>query len=895
MIKKKSMLLNIFLAVICFLISTQSFSQSSLAAYFRFCGCSLKDVSGKYTFKTSPKTPKCVNTILDQGMDFSNNDDDIYLYADNIPEISSAITLATWIMPNKLIYSHLTSDPRKDPAKPAGFSFNPIFTKGKSANIFDIYTMACDYDSLYLVFSDGSNVHLFSGTIKPRMTDNKYYHLAATYDMTAGKIYLYFNGKRIATHNYNKPLVTNPAEPLVLGESFPLGDESFSGAIDEVRIYNKALSAFQIDSIYKTTNQVFLNLKDTFMCANNTVILNSPNGFASYLWKHKTDSIASPTYTAKENGIYILKIKDAQGCTYIDTLNVSYYSNPSITPHASKTEICKNEMITLSGSGAKSYVWSNGVQDGVLFKPTRSTYSVTGTDANSCTGNASISIQIDSLPVAVISGITPICENESTTLNASGGGVGGNYKWSENNLSSVSITVSPSAGTTLYSVTVTNAFGCTDDTTFSVKVNALPVITCTPLSLCINSSSISLNTCIGSPSGGTGIYTGDGINGNNFDPATAGQGTHIITYTYMDINSNCTQKVTSPINVLVKPDKPLINPDSINICEKESVTLQATAGMKNYHWDDQTSQQSVTQKPPQVGTYLYSVTVTNLGGCTESDVATVIVNPIPVVQFDSDKIAGCEPLTIQFSGNQTSPQGGIYHWNFGVSSKDSTSSEPNPSYVYYEVGKFDVSLTVTTLPHCKARKTINQMITVYPIPHAAFIYTPRDPSIYNPDVTFTNQTKDNTLFSEWNFGDDQSPDNIVTNQQSVTHTFTGYGKYPVRLIVKNDPCADTVMQYVFVKTNYTFFAPNAFTPNNDGLNDLFYCKGTGISDKNFHLYIYSRWGEKIFEATDINNSWDGKAPGSMQLCPDGIYTWLVLFEDSNGESYKKEGVVTLIK
>ena len=94
------------------------------------------------------------------------------------------------------------------------------------------------------------------------------------------------------------------------------------------------------------------------------------------------------------------------------------------------------------------------------------------------------------------------------------------------------------------------------------------------------------------------------------------------------------------------------------------------------------------------------------------------------------------------------------------------------------------------------------------------------------------------------------------------------------LFVMNEfDCRDSVYKTIKVGYDFTVFIPNVFTPDGDGLNDIFNVKGIGISDKDFLLRIFNRWGHLIYETEDITKGWDGFFNG--KICEDGQYIYYI--------------------
>jgi len=99
---------------------------------------------------------------------------------------------------------------------------------------------------------------------------------------------------------------------------------------------------------------------------------------------------------------------------------------------------------------------------------------------------------------------------------------------------------------------------------------------------------------------------------------------------------------------------------------------------------------------------------------------------------------------------------------------------------------------------------------------------------------------------------------------------------------------------VYIEPDYSFFAPNAFTPNNDGKNDIFYVYGEGINYSTFQMYVFDRWGNLIFISNDINKGWDGAQVGGP-ISQIDTYVWEVKFSDMSGNEHKYVGHVNLIR
>jgi gliding motility-associated-like protein len=268
--------------------------------------------------------------------------------------------------------------------------------------------------------------------------------------------------------------------------------------------------------------------------------------------------------------------------------------------------------------------------------------------------------------------------------------------------------------------------------------------------------------------------------------------------------------------------------------------------------------------------------------------------PQPPNNFFSDTIAGCQPLPVYF--NESSPnQGQTYYWDFNDENNNGYSTQKSPMHLFEEDGIYDITLTVTGFNGCKNIITKKEMISVFEKPTARFSSYPTTVSIIDPYIYFENVSS-TTFISNWDFGDgSHSSDN------NPYYKYKAQGNYSVQLIAETEhACKDTTFQNIIVNDESTFYAPNAFTPDNDGMNDIFFVVGKGIDPESFQLFIYDRWGGLIYKHSgyDIENpelsGWNGTVNNGSEIGINGVYAWLVIFKNKNGIEFTKAGHVTLI-
>jgi hypothetical protein len=164
---------------------------------------------------------------------------------------------------------------------------------------------------------------------------------------------------------------------------------------------------------------------------------------------------------------------DVNGCSNIDSNTILVYNNSTVAANASSLNLCEGEQLTLSGSGANSYLWDNGVLDGTPFTPTIGTvnYGVIGTDSNGCSDSADITVTINPLPTVNAGVDQTECEGTAITLSASGAN---SYIWDNAVINNTSF--NPPLGATVYSVVGTDVNGCENSDDVQVIMNPNPIL-----------------------------------------------------------------------------------------------------------------------------------------------------------------------------------------------------------------------------------------------------------------------------------------------------------------------------------------------------------------------------------------------------------------------------------
>jgi hypothetical protein len=328
------------------------------------------------------------------------------------------------------------------------------------------------------------------------------------------------------------------------------------------------------------------------------------SGASTYAWSPATglSSSTGATVTASPlvNTTYTVTGTDVNGCKNTTTVTVTVNplpATPTITA-GGPLSFCPGGSVTLTSSAGTSYLWSNGATTASITVSTAGSYTVRVRDANGCQSLASAAtvVSLYSNPVlTATSSTSPICNGTSTTLTASGAGVGGTYSWIPSaDLSSptgASVTATPSA-TTTYTVTGTNASGCTGTQTVTVTVKPLPILTNpnpSPGTVCSNTmfnytplSSIAGTTFSWNRAAVAGISNAAASGtGNISEKLINTTGSNIpVTYVYTLTANGCTNTSTYNVVIVVIPSPTVtVNATSTTICAGNSVTLTSSSNI----------------------------------------------------------------------------------------------------------------------------------------------------------------------------------------------------------------------------------------------------------------------------------------------------------------------------
>lgn len=605
--------------------------------------------------------------------------------------------------------------------------------------------------------------------------------------------------------------------------------------------------------------------------------------------------LADATFSGLGDGQYVLRVRDTNLCLDSAVITLSTPSFPMSVLASGNDAVCDEDNGNLQVTGSNGGVfpfylsfnygnWTEINSFPINFDSlSEGIYSVAIRDTNFCETDTIISLIRHAGPSEISFTITDAtCSLPNSVIEVTNVVSGTQpFTYTFNGTQS-NTTVFPELAPGIYTFGVIDSNGCILDTV--AQTEAIPDVTMdlfqTDPVTCEGYSDAALYADVITGTSPFNIIWSNGISGIVNDSLGAGTYSAIVTDA-LGCSDTLSYTVSDPEPLIID----VIGPDYV--CEGEEIELQAIAsggtGHLNIYWSEfGILSETVNHHPIQSETYHASVTDDN--GCHGLDSTFIQLRLSPTGQIIPDITAGCAPVCVNLSWVPADSSNIVqFSWNLAGQSMSTSAA---PSICFESAGGQSISLNLSDEYGCSASFIAENLVQVYPVPVARFSFSPNNVDNFNPVIQFHDESE-NAVFWNWTFSDGgYSP------EQNPEHEFPDTGSFSACLKVSsNFGCEDYMCKKIEVDPYPTLYAPNAFTPNGDGTNDVFTIKMSYID--RFLLEIFDRWGELLYETTDQNAGWNGIYQG--RLCQEDVYVWRVTYTDILRKSDQIIGRVTLIE
>ncbi len=456
----------------------------------------------------------------------------------------------------------------------------------------------------------------------------------------------------------------------------------------------------------------------------------------------------------------------------------------------------------------------------------------------------------------------------------------------------------PSTGAYDIDIFALNNFGCRFDTTITVLVEDYVFLNLVDTTICQNGEAMLNGNLTGPQAAGatiswnSGQYDGDNV---VVEPLTNPAPYQAQAF-YGD---GC---YTEPSTMLVSRYEPLSMSgfSSDFICLGDSVILHgqnASGGLEPYNFVWTSSSTSVVGDTVTLSPTITTDYTVEMTDACESDPITqsftLQLNEVIPANFTATGASGCSPIATQFQGIADDQLAIIDNavWKFG---DGATANSVNfASHTYIEPGIYDVSLTIVGTDGCVYTHKNENMVDAFNVPNAAF--QPEDFNVVLPKNTFSfeNLSSDNDL-NFWTF---DTYGTSTEENPEFQPPLDIPAEFEIQLITQNfHGCVDTTLLNVFLVNGFSLYAPTSFTPDGDGINEVWKIEGIDIDEADFQVNIYNRDGNILFQSRDIEFTWNGSSSNGSHYVQNGVYSFQILTRaKTSGDKQEITGHISILR
>jgi len=623
-----------------------------------------------------------------------------------------------------------------------------------------------------------------------------------------------------------------------------------------------------------------------------TVTVSGGVGPFIYTWLNDPFE-TSNTLSNLSGGSYTVTVTDQGNCNTQQTVTIDVPGVVVPTISGNGAVICQGETVTLTANSPNTggnFQWSDGSTLATFtFSPNADTTVFVNYLLNGCASDTLfLFVQVDQAIQGNPSVNMPLCEGDLMQLTVANF-PGATYQWTGPNgffsaVQNPSLPAITTNATGTYDVFIQLGV-CSNTLSVDVVIDAqTPSVIDAAGPFCSYDSAVDLQS-----NTEPGVWSGMGIVDNTtglFDPTQANIGNNVVTF---NSDAYCTSSYSISINVIA-PLVPTINPIA-SYCD-DANDQQLTAVTPGGNWSSTnaniTASGIISPSALVPGNYTVNYQLNNQG-CLSEDSASFTILPLPTLSFDVVPTEGCVPFTATFTNTSISSTTSCEWFVDGVPiGSDCTSHD----FEMTNVGCVDVLLVSTDGQGCTNSVSLTDATCGTAQPTASFTWFPTTPSSANPQIQLSNLSLGN-LTNSWYINGE-----TFTDENPVYHLPPDLPEYfDVCLTVTgNLGCQDSVCYVVPVDLEEFVFVPNCFTPNNDGVNDVFMPVVSGLDDSNpsYEFIVVNRWGEIVFRTTTPNEAWNGNVRNGAYFAVDGVYQWYVSVKlQTNAPTTELQGHVTL--
>lgn len=596
----------------------------------------------------------------------------------------------------------------------------------------------------------------------------------------------------------------------------------------------------------------------------------------TYAWN---DGNTNQNRTGLSGGNYTVTVSDNNSCTASVSATIS---EPTLlTASTSHTDASCNgasdgTLTVTVGGGVQPYSFlGNSVSLGTNTVPglPAGTYAGNLTDANGCSVALSETISEPPAPIMTVTAVDALCNggNGSVTANPSGAGPF-TYTWSSGGANTQTIT--PPAGN--YTVSATDAASCNQTASFTINEPLAIVVQETHVNVqCFGAATGSITLNVNGGTGATYTYAWSPNVSTTNSATNIAAGSYDITVA--DANA-CTVTENIVITQSTVLDVTATTTDATCFGYSDgTITAIGTGGVSPYLYSV-SSQNSGTGQFTGLPAGTYTVFVTDANSCLDST-SEIVNEPSQVIALAVPTDVSCYHYT---DGQiNVSASGGVSGFTYSLSTGAQNS---NGLFTGLSTGSYTV--TVSDANNCTTSG-----VAVVNEPDSVLLTVTPDPVTVNLGESVqlqTSTTQTGALIYNW------LPSLGLSCYDCASPTFSGNNSVIYTVTMSNaNGCTGVSTVHVNVVPNYTVFIPNAFTPNGDGVNDFWQLFGNMKGIKQLEVKVFNRWGEKVFESTDVNFAWDGSFKGTVVPAVYSYVAKFVWLDNHSDNNYK--GTITVLK